>query len=120
VKTLRARWKAYAATEPSPEAMKLHSTAASGSDTGRVREHNEDAIALCEPSHQTLLAQLGRLYLLADGAGGHAAGEVASRISSSHSSSQGQQDFASSIIVGVLWAAVSPLVGSRQEINFSY
>lgn len=50
------------------------------SDTGRVREQNEDTIALCEPSDQALLAQFGRLYLLADGAGGHAAGEVASKI----------------------------------------
>jgi serine/threonine protein phosphatase PrpC len=50
------------------------------SDAGRVREQNEDAIALCEPSDQALLAQFGQLYLLADGAGGHAAGEVASKL----------------------------------------
>lgn len=56
----------------------LRVCAASCSDTGRVREQNEDAIALCEPSDQALLTQLGQLYLLADGAGGHAAGEVAS------------------------------------------
>jgi serine/threonine protein phosphatase PrpC len=54
-------------------------SAAGYSDTGRVREQNEDTIALYEPSEQALLAQLGRLYLLADGAGGHAAGEVASK-----------------------------------------
>src|SRR5437660_12924662 len=62
------------------EAIGLHISAAGCSDRGRVREHNEDAIACCEPPDQTLLAQLGRLYLLADGAGGHAAGEVASRL----------------------------------------
>jgi serine/threonine protein phosphatase PrpC len=56
----------------------LHVSAAGCSDTGRVREQNEDAIVLCEPSDEALLAQLGQLYLLADGAGGHAAGEVAS------------------------------------------
>lgn len=65
--------------KPSLGVIKLRITVASCSDTGRVREHNEDAIAFCEPSDQTLLAQVGRLYLLADGAGGHAAGEVASR-----------------------------------------
>ncbi|HVB23849.1 MAG TPA: protein phosphatase 2C domain-containing protein [Ktedonobacteraceae bacterium] len=56
----------------------LRVSAAGCSDTGRVREQNEDAIALCEPSAQAMLAQLGQLYLLADGAGGHAAGEVVS------------------------------------------
>ncbi len=55
-------------------------SAASCSDTGHVREHNEDCVALCEPPDQMALAHLGRLYLLADGAGGHAAGEVASRV----------------------------------------
>ncbi len=63
-----------------PKGTELHVRVASRSDIGRVRKHNEDAIALCEPSDQTLLAQLGRLYLLADGAGGHAAGEVASQV----------------------------------------
>src|SRR6266567_8501770 len=57
----------------------LQVRAAGRSDTGRVREQNEDAIALCEPPGKALLATLGRLYLLADGAGGHAAGEVASK-----------------------------------------
>ena len=56
----------------------LRVIAAGCSDIGRVRGHNEDTIALCESEDQTLLAQWGRLYVLADGAGGHAAGEVAS------------------------------------------
>src|SRR3989442_13093684 len=59
---------------------RLRISAAGCSDTGRVRQHNEDTVALCEPLDQTLLTQLGWLYLLADGAGGHAAGEVASQL----------------------------------------
>lgn len=66
--------------KPSSGGGWLSVSAASRSDTGLVRSHNEDAIVLCEPPDQTRLAQLGRLYLLADGAGGHAAGEVASRV----------------------------------------
>jgi serine/threonine protein phosphatase PrpC len=58
----------------------LSISAAGSSDKGRIREQNEDAIALCEPPDQLQAERLGRLYLLADGAGGHAAGEVASRL----------------------------------------
>jgi PPM family protein phosphatase len=65
--------------QSSAQGSGLRVIAAGRSDIGRVREHNEDSIAVCEPEDQTLLAQWGRLYVLADGAGGHAAGEVASR-----------------------------------------
>jgi len=44
---------------------------ASATDTGRVREHNEDSLASA--------AEIG-LYVLADGMGGYSAGEVASGI----------------------------------------
>ncbi len=65
--------------DSSDSVTELRISAAGCTDTGHVREHNEDTIALCEPSDKTLVAELGQLYLLADGAGGHAAGEVASR-----------------------------------------
>jgi len=64
----------------SPEEPHLRVIAAGRTHPGRVRERNEDAIARCEPEDQLLCAQFGWLYLLADGAGGHAAGEVASRL----------------------------------------
>ena len=71
-------------TMPQNEASRrlktLHISSASRSDIGRVRKQNEDVVALCELANETLVEQFGRLYLLADGAGGHAAGEVASRI----------------------------------------
>ncbi len=53
---------------------------ASGSEKGRVRTNNEDSITICSPPTQTLFTSLGQLFLLADGAGGHAAGEVASQV----------------------------------------
>ncbi|HJK97988.1 MAG TPA: Stp1/IreP family PP2C-type Ser/Thr phosphatase [Polyangiaceae bacterium LLY-WYZ-14_1] len=42
-----------------------------GTDVGRKRQHNEDSYALLESEH---------LYIVADGMGGHASGEVASKM----------------------------------------
>ena len=53
--------------------MKVTWEAAGATDVGRVRAHNEDAFVID--------AQRG-LFLVADGMGGHAAGEVASAIAS--------------------------------------
>ena len=47
-------------------------------DTGRKRQHNEDFIDYYEPDDVEELARGGRLYVVADGVGGAAAGEVAS------------------------------------------
>jgi protein phosphatase len=50
------------------------------SDVGCCRQVNEDAGLLIEPENAALLEDKGRLALVADGMGGHAAGEVASRL----------------------------------------
>ncbi|HKF47730.1 MAG TPA: protein phosphatase 2C domain-containing protein [Terracidiphilus sp.] len=47
---------------------------------GRVRTHNEDAIAFVRPSREAVLASHGVLALVADGMGGHNAGERASAL----------------------------------------
>jgi protein phosphatase len=64
----------------SPEGPQLRVIAAGRTATGRARERNEDAIAFYEPTDQILSAQYGWLYLLADGAGGHGTGAVASSL----------------------------------------
>ena len=54
-------------------------TLGSLSSVGRVREGNEDAFGCFQPSDTRGLRVKGRLFVLADGMGGEAAGEVASQ-----------------------------------------
>ncbi|HEX5323803.1 MAG TPA: Stp1/IreP family PP2C-type Ser/Thr phosphatase [Capsulimonadaceae bacterium] len=49
-------------------------------DLGSVRENNEDKYDLLEPQQPGILATKGRLYGVADGMGGHSAGQIASEL----------------------------------------
>jgi protein phosphatase len=49
-------------------------------NTGQIRDHNEDAFKLPEEADTTTLSTKGYLYILADGMGGHKKGEVASAV----------------------------------------
>src|SRR6202021_470412 len=49
-------------------------------DTGLVRTLNEDSVAWVTPHHEAAAHHRGSLALVADGMGGHAAGEVASAL----------------------------------------
>ncbi len=49
-------------------------------DLGRIRENNEDKFDFFEVEEPTLLAVRGCLYAVADGMGGHAAGQIASEM----------------------------------------
>jgi serine/threonine protein phosphatase PrpC len=53
---------------------------AAKTDLGRVRENNEDKFDFYETDDATLLATRGCLYAVADGMGGHAAGQIASEL----------------------------------------
>ena len=49
-------------------------------DVGRKRPHNEDHMAHVIPKDPQTLSKKGALFVVADGMGGHAAGEIASEI----------------------------------------
>lgn len=63
--------------DPSPSQM-LDLVAVKRTDVGRARPHNEDYVEYFTPSDPQQLAEKGSLYLVADGMGGHQAGEIAS------------------------------------------
>jgi serine/threonine protein phosphatase PrpC len=58
----------------------LYVNVAQRTDVGRKRFHNEDSVAHIVPTDPVMMVKKGALFIVADGMGGHAAGEVASEI----------------------------------------
>ena len=62
------------------EPFEIHATLLT--DIGRTRTRNQDTLGVCQPDDPALLSESGRLYIVADGAGGvggAVAGKIASR-----------------------------------------
>ena len=59
--------------------LSLHDdiTVAQASDPGVLREENQDALKFFEPSDDERFEKLGRLFVVADGVGGHPGGDTA-------------------------------------------
>ncbi len=55
-------------------------TVACKTDLGRVRENNEDKFEYFLPEEEGVLALRGMIFLVCDGMGGHAAGQIASEL----------------------------------------
>ncbi len=55
-------------------------TVAAKTDLGRVRENNEDKYEFFQSEDEATLASRGQVFLVCDGMGGHAAGQIASEL----------------------------------------
>ena len=75
----------YAVSEFAPAAelkTRVISTVAAKTDLGRVRDNNEDKFEFYIPEDDAVLASRGAIYVVCDGMGGHAAGQIASELAS--------------------------------------
>src|ERR1700684_4418397 len=74
---IQAGWAAKSSARP-----RCYAFVAFGAktDLGRARENNEDKFDYMEPAEPSVLATKGRVYAVADGMGGHSAGQVASEL----------------------------------------
>src|SRR6476661_4279431 len=73
----------YATDQIAPSAelrFRPRVTGACKTDLGRVRENNEDKFEYFMPEDDATLASRGQVFLVCDGMGGHAAGQIASEL----------------------------------------
>ena len=85
-------------------AKQLRLDVAQLTDVGRRREHNEDNMAYVIPKDEQVMTKKGALFIVADGMGGHAAGEVASEIAVDTVSNVYYQDDSDDVAISLLHA----------------
>jgi serine/threonine protein phosphatase PrpC len=85
-------------------AKQLRLDVAQLTDVGRKREHNEDNMAYVIPKDLQVMSTKGALFIVADGMGGHAAGEVASEIAVDTVSNAYYQDDGDEVALSLLQA----------------
>jgi serine/threonine protein phosphatase PrpC len=90
--------------EKSALSKQLRLDVAQLTDVGRKRPHNEDNMAYVIPKDPQVMARKGALFIVADGMGGHAAGEVASEIAVDTVSKVYYQDDSDDVAVSLLHA----------------
>jgi protein phosphatase len=71
-------WKKRVFKKPILSKSDIDYRAVAATDTGIIRDHNEDAVRFVRPAESPLRKKMGYLAIVADGMGGHASGEVAS------------------------------------------
>ncbi len=72
--------RGYPAIEAGPPTCSVTVRVGVKTDLGCIRENNEDKAEYYEPERPDLLAARGCVYIVADGMGGHAAGQIASEM----------------------------------------
>lgn len=94
---------------------KLRLAAAGMTDVGRRRERNQDNTTHYVPGDERTLAEKGALFVVCDGMGGHAAGEVASEIGVNTIRDEYYADTNADVITGIAHA-----IKSANERIFGY
>lgn len=77
---ITAEYVAAEIAPPEPLRVRPRVSIACKTDLGRVRENNEDKLEFFIPEDERLLASRGMIFLVCDGMGGHAAGQIASEL----------------------------------------
>ncbi|MBV8822453.1 MAG: Stp1/IreP family PP2C-type Ser/Thr phosphatase, partial [Ktedonobacteraceae bacterium] len=88
-------------------------------DVGRKRSHNEDNMAYVTPQDTQVVTKKGSLFIVADGMGGHAAGEIASELAVETISNAYYQDDNENVATALLYAIkrANTLIHQRSAEN---